>query len=80
MLTDLYLLQTYFEEPSSFAYGGDLVEKYGTARFAEAVAAGLLEVRRLPCAGGEGGRFVCRLTEAGAAAAALPEEKSGLYF
>lgn len=70
MLTELYLLQTYFEEPHSLMYEEDLVERYGREPVSEAIRAGLLEHRRIPCGQGRT-RCICRLSEAGVAEAGM---------
>ena len=61
MLTDLYLLQTYFEEPAGLMYQDDLVRRYGWPAVREALAQGLLN--RRPVCGGSKMRWICRLSD-----------------
>jgi len=64
MLTDLYLLQTYFSEPATLAYEDDLVQRYGRHQVSQAIHKGWLDHRYVPC-GREQTRCVCRLSAAG---------------
>lgn len=73
MLTDLYLLETYFEEPFGGIYECDLVRRYGPREVARALQNGLIERCALPCAG-NAGACLCRLSEKGRLCA-LPEKE-----
>lgn len=64
MLTDLYLLQYYFEEAGAAMYQEDLVRRYGRAELKAALEAGLIEARCLPCKSGEE-KALFRLSEKG---------------
>ena len=64
MLSDLYLLEHYFEEPFSAVYEQDLVQKYGAEKTQAAISNGFLEYYRIPCGRGQE-RCVCRLSEKG---------------
>jgi hypothetical protein len=68
MLIELYLLETYFEEPAALMFEEDMVRRFGAAAVTEAVAIGLLEQRRIPCGLGAAQgqtRHVCRLSQTG---------------
>ncbi len=71
MLTDLLLLETYFEEPFGVALYEDLAAHYGEDAIKEALSFGFLEMRTLLplCATDSSARLVCRLTETGRVAA-----------
>lgn len=64
MLIELYLMRFYFGESSSLAFQDDLAVRYGQAAVTAAIEDGLLDRRRIPCAGG-GARFVCQLSDLG---------------
>jgi hypothetical protein len=64
MLTDLYLMENYFEEPFTVFYEDDLIRQYGADQIGAAIEDGLLERRPVPCAAGRV-RCVCRLSEKG---------------
>jgi hypothetical protein len=72
MLVELYMLETYFEEPIALMLEDDLVQHYGQAAVRDALAEGLLERRRIPCgleASASPVRHVCRLSQTGFARA-----------
>ncbi|MCB9990072.1 MAG: hypothetical protein H6867_01670 [Rhodospirillales bacterium] len=64
MLIDLYLLQTYFAEPSSVIYEEELIRRYGGAAVRQAIKEGMLEKRQIPCKSGAV-RHVCTLSDDG---------------
>lgn len=64
MLTDLYLLETYFEEPFTGIYERDLVRRYGPQEVERALQDGLIERCALPCVK-NAGNCLCRLSEKG---------------
>ncbi len=70
MLIELYLLQTYFEEPAAIMFEDDLVHHFGAAAVRAALDDGLLESRRIPCGRNDSRvRRACRLSPAGRALA-----------
>jgi hypothetical protein len=69
MITDLYLLQYYFEEAGAAMYREDFVRRYGAEMLAAALSDGLIEARCLPCRGG-GEKALCRLSDKGRRTAA----------
>jgi hypothetical protein len=69
MLTDLYLLDQYFEEPAAAMYREDVIRKFGAAAFEAALCGGLIEACCLPCRDSES-KVLCRLSEKGRKAAA----------
>ena len=64
VLTDLFLLQHYFEEAGAAMYREDFIRKYGASELRAALTAGLIEERCLPCRGG-GEKALCRLSDKG---------------
>jgi hypothetical protein len=69
MITDLYMLQHFFEEAGAAMYQEDVLRRYGKAQLRAALEAGLIEARCLPCRGG-GEKALFRLSEKGRQAAA----------
>ncbi len=70
MLHDLLLVSRYFDGPGRALYEEDLKSRYGADTVRQAIYAGLLEHRRVPCGAGRM-RCVCWLSRAGAVHAGL---------
>jgi hypothetical protein len=64
MLRDLLLVSHYFEGPQTALYEDDLKSRYGVEEVRQAIYAGLLEHRRVPCGAGRM-RCVCWLSSKG---------------
>lgn len=64
MLSDLLLLETYYESQNSVQFLEDLSRRYGPEAIRRAVSAGEVICRRVNC-GPECGRFLLRLSDKG---------------
>ncbi len=64
MLEDLLSVHSYFGLNDSAFFEQDLKDKYGDSEVREAIQAGILEHRRIPCGSGRQ-RCVCWLSREG---------------